>query len=190
MFKLYSTEISLACGDITVQHVDVVVNAANSGLLGGGGVDGAIHRAGGPGILEECKVIREEHGKCEAGNAVVTTAGTMPAKRVVHTVGPVWRGGQSGEAETLKSCYENSLELASKGGYRSIAFPAISTGVYGYPIERAARIAVKTVFDWVKKHRHFREVRFVLFSERDYEIYQEIVGEMLSSVVGSENVEN
>jgi O-acetyl-ADP-ribose deacetylase (regulator of RNase III) len=147
--------VELVQGDITEQRVDAIVNAANSSLLGGGGVDGAIHRAGGPAILEECRLL----DGCDTGDAKATTAGNLPARWVIHTVGPVWRGGAQGEPELLASCHRRSLEVACELGARTIAFPAISTGVYGYPPELAARVAVAAVRD-----HDLDFVRFVLFS--------------------------
>ena len=153
--------IELALGDITAEQVDAVVNAANSSLLGGGGVDGAIHRAGGPAILEECRLL----GGCETGDAKATTGGMLPARYVIHTVGPVWRGGDRGEPELLASCHRRSLEVARELGARSVAFPAISCGVYGYPPEQAAPVALSVG----REHGHGLElIRFVLFDPRTY----------------------
>jgi O-acetyl-ADP-ribose deacetylase len=153
--------------DITTLLVDVIVNAANRSLLGGGGVDGAIHRAAGPELLEECRTL----GGCETGNAKITRGYRLPARHVIHAVGPVWEGGQSGEPDLLASCYRRSLELAVSNGLRTIAFPGISTGVYGYPVERAARIAVSTVQAVARTTSKLDEVTFCCFSERDLEIY-------------------
>ena len=156
--------VEVVRGDITAQAVDAIVNAANSSLLGGGGVDGAIHRAGGPEILAECRLL----GGCETGDAKATTAGRLPARHVIHTVGPVWRGGSSGEPELLASCHRRSLEVARELGARTVAFPAISCGVYGYPIELAAVVAVRTV----REHAHDVDiVRFVLFGGETYEAF-------------------
>ena len=156
--------IELALGDITTQQVDAVVNAANSSLLGGGGVDGAIHRAGGPAILEECRLL----GGCETGDAKATTGGMLPARYVIHTVGPVWRGGDRGEPELLASCHRRSLEVARELGARSVAFPAISCGVYGYPPEQAAPVALSMG----REHGHGLElIRFVLFDPRTYAVF-------------------
>jgi len=152
--------------------VDAIVNAANSGLLGGGGVDGAIHNAGGPAILEECRAIRERQGTLPAGEAVITSGGRLAARHVIHTVGPVWRGGSHAEAETLARCYRSSLELAAARGLSSVAFPAISTGVYGYPAEEAAAVALRTVSDVLRAGSPITLVRCVLFSERHLEIYR------------------
>jgi len=158
--------IKIKWGDITKEDVDVIVNAANTSLLGGGGVDGAIHRVGGPSILEECKKI----GGCKTGDAVITNAGNLNAKKVIHTAGPVWHGGKHGEKEFLKSAYRNSFLLAKKEGLKTIAFPAISTGAYGYPLREATSIA----FNEAKKFlKDFEEIRFICFSERDYKIYLE-----------------
>jgi O-acetyl-ADP-ribose deacetylase (regulator of RNase III) len=165
-------ELTLVQGDITRQRVDAIANAANQGLVGGGGVDGAIHRAGGPSIMAECDHIRRERGGCPTGTAVITTAGDLPAKAVIHTAGPRWRGGNRGEAELLASCYRNCLDLAERSGHRTIAFPSISTGIYGYPIEEAARVAIATVGGRLTvAPGRFDEVRFVLFSPRDLAVY-------------------
>jgi O-acetyl-ADP-ribose deacetylase (regulator of RNase III) len=165
-------ELTLVQGDITRQRVDAIANAANEGLVGGGGVDGAIHRAGGPSVMAECDRIRRERGGCPTGTAVVTTAGDLPAKVVIHTAGPRWRGGTRGEPELLASCYRSCLDQAEKGGYRTIAFPSISTGIYGYPIEEAARVAIATVGRRLTAvPGRFDEVRFVLFSPRDLAVY-------------------
>jgi O-acetyl-ADP-ribose deacetylase len=147
------------------------VNAANSSLQGGGGVDGAIHRAGGPEILEDCQRIRAARGPLPAGEAVVTTAGRLPCRRVIHTVGPVWRGGDAGEPATLARCYRNSLALAAAEGLTSVAFPSISTGAYGYPVADAAAVALRAVRDALADGTYGGVVRFVLFSETDLEAY-------------------
>ncbi|HEX6309901.1 MAG TPA: O-acetyl-ADP-ribose deacetylase [Longimicrobiales bacterium] len=174
--EIAGTRLLLLRGDITEQDVDAVVNAANSSLLGGGGVDGAIHRRGGPAILDECRVIRRTRypDGMPAGHAVATTAGALPARRVVHTVGPIWQGGRSGEADVLASAYRSSLAVAAADGLHSIAFPSISTGAYGYPVESAAVVALSTVRDWLLEHRGsgIRDVRFVLFSESDLDAYR------------------
>ena len=167
-----TTKLVLVQGDITKQAVDAVVNAANSSLMGGGGVDGAIHRAGGPAILEECKKIVREIGRLDPGKAVITTGGNLPARHVIHTVGPVWRGGTRGEAETLAGAYRESLRLAERHGLRTVAFPSISTGAYGYPIDEAARVALTAVADHLKAGSPLEEVRFVLFSARDLDAYR------------------
>jgi len=166
------SRVELAQGDITREMVDAIVNAANSGLLGGGGVDGAIHNAGGPAILEECRAIRERQGTLPAGEAVITSGGRLAARHVIHTVGPVWRGGSHAEAETLARCYRSSLDLAAGRGLSSVAFPAISTGVYGYPAEEAAAVALRTVSDVLRAGSPITLVRCVLFSERHLEIYR------------------
>jgi O-acetyl-ADP-ribose deacetylase (regulator of RNase III) len=161
-------------GDITDEEVDVIVNAANSGLAGGGGVDGAIHRAGGPAIMEACREIRAQRGHppCPPGEAVLTTAGKLKARHVVHTVGPIYDRGLDGEPETLASCYRNSLALAVENGARTIAFPSISTGAYGYPISLAAKVAVETVRAFGEANPgKLDEVRFIVFSSSDLNVY-------------------
>lgn len=164
-------KITLVRGDITKETVDAIVNAANTGLVGGGGVDGAIHRAAGPTLDQECRRIREKQGGCPTGEAVITGAGKLKAKYVIHTPGPVWNGGGDREPELLANCYRNSLRLAEQHGCRSIAFPSISTGVYGYPIEKAVQVVFDTVLAYMATA--LEEVRFVLFSEPDYKVYCE-----------------
>lgn len=171
------TKILLVQGDITTQDTDAIVNAANSTLLGGSGVDGAIHKAGGPKILEECKIIRSKQGGCPTGEAVITTAGDMPSSYVIHTVGPIWKRGNSEQRQLLANAYRNSLELARKNNIGSVSFPSISTGVYGYPIEEASIIALKTVKAALDK-LNFEEIRFILFSEKDYHIYLKFIKEV------------
>ena len=166
--------LKLLQGDITREDVDAIVNAANKSLLGGGGVDGAIHRAAGPELLAECKTL----GGCETGQAEITKGYGLTARYVIHTVGPVYRGGHKGEAELLASCYQRSLELASGKGLRSIAFPAISCGVYGYPIQEASRIALRTVADYCRSHQEIQDARFVLFSEKDLQVYEQALKEL------------
>ncbi|MDY6966483.1 MAG: O-acetyl-ADP-ribose deacetylase [Halobacteriota archaeon] len=170
--EINNSRLILITGDITEQETQAIVNAANSGLLGGGGVDGAIHRAGGPKILEECKRIREEQGKCPTGEAVITSGGNLKAKYVIHTVGPIWQGGSSGEEGLLRNAYHNSLSLATKNNITSISFPSISTGAYRFPIKRAAEIALGTVIEYLQSN-DLEEVRFVLFSDRDFQIYRD-----------------
>jgi O-acetyl-ADP-ribose deacetylase (regulator of RNase III) len=158
------SDLQIVRGDLTTQAVDAIVNAANSSLLGGGGVDGAIHRAGGPAILAECRLL----GGCATGDAKATTGGDLPARYVIHTVGPVWHGGGAGEPELLASCHRRSLDVARELGARSVAFPAISCGVYGYPAERAAGVAIAAV----RAHDHDIDlVRFVLFGDDTYEAF-------------------
>jgi O-acetyl-ADP-ribose deacetylase len=153
--------VALTQGDITTQRADAIVNAANSSLLGGGGVDGAIHRAGGPRILEECRRL----GGCRTGDAKATTAGDLPARFVIHAVGPVWQGGDQGEEELLASCHRRSLELAAELGCRTVAFPAISTGIYRFPVERAAAVALRTTAQELHARPELERVTFVLFSD-------------------------
>ncbi len=166
--------LGLIQGDITRQGVDAIVNAANSGLMGGGGVDGAIHRAGGPAILEECRQIISRIGRLSAGKAVITTGGNLEAKYVIHTVGPVWHGGSRGESELLASAYGESLKLAAEHQLKTVAFPSISTGAYGYPVAEAARVALTTVMDFLRNETTSLEnVLFVLYDFNTYGIYTE-----------------
>lgn len=173
--RIGSAQVRLMRGDVTAQAVDAIVNAANSSLMGGGGVDGAIHRNGGPAILDECRRIRSTShpNGLPAGAAVATTAGALPARAVIHTVGPRWAGGGRGEAKLLSRAYRSSLDVARENGYRSVAFPSISTGAYGYPVERAAGVALRTVVDYLEEHDGaFDQIRFVLFSEDDLRTYE------------------
>ena len=164
---MISERVTVVEGDITKQKVDAIVNAANSTLLGGGGVDGAIHRAAGPRLVEECRTL----GGCPTGEAKITKGYNLPAKWVIHTVGPVWHGGARREDELLASCYRTSLELAVEMGIRTIAFPAISTGVYGFPLERATAIAVSEVRSFLEKNPSLEKMVFVCFDEYTYECY-------------------
>lgn len=178
--------IELARGDITEQPVDAIVNAANSRLAGGGGVDGAIHRAGGPEIMVECRRI----GGCPTGSAVLTRGGCLKARFVIHAVGPIWHGGGSGEASLLASAYRTCLEIARDRELRSIAFPSISTGAYGYPVEAAARIALTTTRDFLAAHAGtIDRVRFVVFSQSDLEVYERaaaaVANESAAGEIGS-----
>jgi len=165
------TRLSLIRGDITKQETDAIVNAANSSLMGGGGVDGAIHRAGGPAILEECKKIRSERGTLPTGQAVITTGGNLKARHVIHTVGPIWHGGKSGEPGLLASAYRESLKLAVENRLSSVSFPSISTGAYGYPVDMAAKVALEAVISFLKEDASLAEVVFVLFDANTYETY-------------------
>ena len=168
--------LELVEGDITQQETEGIVNAANTSLLGGGGVDGAIHRAGGPAILAEC----EQLGGCETGDAKLTTGGNLPAKYVIHTVGPVWHGGSRGEPELLASCHRRSLEVAAEHGLTSLAFPAISTGAYSYPVEQAAHVALKTVIAHLRDRRDFESVRFVLSGKAAYEAFEKALQQLMA----------
>jgi len=171
-------KLAIIQGDITRQAADAIVNAANSGLMGGGGVDGAIHRAGGPAILEECKQIVARQGRLPTGKAVITTGGNLPAKHVIHTVGPVWHGGNKGEAALLESAYRESLKLASEQRLASVAFPSISTGVYGYPVAEAAKVAIKTAVSFLSRQvTSVKEVVFVLFDPATYQAYSSALEE-------------
>ena len=167
--KIEKSILSLFQGDITQEETDAIVNAANSRLAGGAGVDGAIHEAGGPSIMADCRKI----GGCPTGQAVITTGGHLKARYVIHTVGPVYQGGARGEAALLKSAYLESLKLASAKGLKSVSFPAISTGVYAYPVHEAAHIALKTAMDYLKEHSDIELVRFVLFGQKMFDIFSE-----------------
>jgi len=167
--------IEIIQGDITKQKVDAIVNAANSSLMGGGGVDGAIHRSGGPAILEECRKIIARQGICPTGGAVITTGGNLPARFVIHTVGPVWAGGNRNEPEKLANCYRNSLTLAVEKNLRTIAFPNISTGIYGYPKELAAQVAMSTTLEFLKTDSLIIKVHFVCFDEENFNLYRSLV---------------
>jgi O-acetyl-ADP-ribose deacetylase (regulator of RNase III) len=181
--NLNGKDLVLTVGDITEQKVDAIVNAANSSLMGGGGVDGAIHRAGGPKIIEECKAYVAAHGRLPTGEAMITTGGNLPARHVIHTVGPIYSekadsrkpclpaGRQTAE---LRNCYINSLKLAAEKGLKTIAFPSISTGAYRYPLAEAAPIALKAVKDFLKENSSIKEVRFVLFNNETYEAYAKL----------------
>ncbi|NOZ68444.1 MAG: O-acetyl-ADP-ribose deacetylase [Deferribacteres bacterium] len=173
--KINKGILSLVEGDITKQDTDAIVNAANKSLRGGGGVDGAIHRAGGPKILEECIKI----GGCETGEAVITTGGNLRAKYVIHTVGPVYRDGLHGEPRLLENAYRNCLKLAATKGIKSIAFPSISTGAYGYPLEEAAEIALKTAINCLKEDTGIELIRFVLFGQNALSVYEKKLKELI-----------
>ena len=177
---LNNTKLSIVQGDITKQTTDAIVNAANPSLMGGGGVDGAIHRAGGPAILQECKRIVAKQGRLATGKAVISTGGNLKAKYVIHTVGPIWHGGTGNEAELLESAYYECLKLATDCELSSISFPSISTGAYGYPVAEAARIAIRTVVSFLKEQAtSIKEVVFVLFDSRTYGTYCSALQEIL-----------
>jgi len=174
--RIKDTDIILLLGDITEIEVDAIVNAANSSLLGGGGVDGAIHRKGGDRILQECRDIRARQGRCKTGEAVYTTAGLLPAQYVIHTVGPVWNGGNKDECALLADCYRNSLLLADKLNAKTIAFPNISTGIYHFPKKEASLIALDTVKSYFKdKNSNINKVFFVCFDKENYDLYQAMI---------------
>ena len=173
--RINHARLELVQGDITRQDTDAIVNAANPSLLGGGGVDGAIHRAGGPEILEECRRL----GGCPPGEARLTTAGRLKARYVIHAVGPVYYGGQAGEPEKLASAYRHSLQLASQHGLRSVAFPSISTGAYGYPVEKAAPIALRTVIEYLRQHPEIELVRFVLYDTPTFAVYERALRDLV-----------
>ena len=171
-------KVSVMEGDVTRQKTDAIVNAANSGLMGGGGVDGAIHRAGGPAILDECKEIVARQGRLPTGKAVITSGGNLPAKYVIHTVGPVWHGGNSGEPELLASAYRESLKLAAENNLSSVSFPSISTGVYGYPVDKAARVAIETIMRFLEEGSGpLKEVVIVAFDANTFRAYSEALKE-------------
>ncbi|NFV11495.1 ADP-ribose-binding protein [Clostridium sporogenes] len=171
----YINKIKILKGDITKENVDAIVNAANSSLLGGGGVDGAIHRVGGNKILEECKDIVSKIGSLKTGEAVITSGGNLKVKYVIHTVGPIWHGGDSNEENLLSNAYKNSLKLAAEKNIKTIAFPNISTGVYRYPKDEAAKIAYNSVKESLIKYENIEEVRFVCFDEYNYKLYQDLL---------------
>lgn len=177
-YNIGQARLSITQGDITRQATDAIVNAANSSLMGGGGVDGAIHRAGGPAILEECKQIVAKQGRLPTGQAVITTAGNMKARHVIHTVGPIWHNGAHQEAALLASAYRESLKLAAEKNLKSVSFPSISTGAYGYPIDLASRIALRTAIDFLSKPSSIKEVVFVLYGEDNYKAYKEALHEV------------
>lgn len=189
--RIGNTTIGLIRGDLTLFKADALVNAANSTLLGGGGVDGALHRAGGPSILAECRSIVDRIGSLPPGEAVSTTAGKLKAKRLIHTVGPIWRGGKTGEEQTLANAYRSSLALAQKEGLRTIGFPSISTGVYGYPVDRAATTAIGAVAAFVAENPGaFDEITFVLFSDADLETYRSAIRDYLKVFGNSQLIES
>jgi O-acetyl-ADP-ribose deacetylase len=167
--------------DITKEDTDAIVNAANSSLMGGGGVDGAIHRHGGPAIVEECKLIVGKMGRLPAGQAVITTAGRLPAKYVIHTVGPIYRDGSRGESKTLANCYREAIRVAEEHGLRSLAFPSISTGAYGYPVQDAAKVAVTAVVEGLNSASSITMVRFVLFDDATLKAYTSVAEKLLGA---------
>jgi O-acetyl-ADP-ribose deacetylase len=168
-------KITLIKGDITKIQADAIVNAANSSLLGGGGVDGAIHRAGGSAILDDCRKIVARQGGCKTGEAVITTAGLLPATYIIHTVGPVWNGGHKNEAEKLANCYINSLTIATENDVKTIVFPNISTGIYHFPKDKACQIAIETVSSFLEKNDSIEMVIFVCFDDENYELYEKML---------------
>ena len=178
--QIHKSVLQIVQGDITRQETAAIVNAANSSLLGGGGVDGAIHRAGGPAILAECTQIVAKQGRLPTGEAVITTAGKLPAKYVIHTVGPVYHNGSTGEPELLANAYRNSLKLAAANNLISISFPSISTGAFGYPVAAAAAIALQTVLDFLHENEAIQLVRFVLFDDRTFAVYQNKLNHILA----------
>jgi O-acetyl-ADP-ribose deacetylase (regulator of RNase III) len=181
--KIGKTTISIMQGDITEQETDAIVNAANSSLMGGGGVDGAIHKKGGYKILDECKKIRETEYKdgLPTSKAVITNGGSLKADYVIHTVGPIWKGGNHREEKFLRDAYQNSLEIAIDKGIKKISFPSISTGAYGFPITKASKIAINAVKDYLEKNVNLEKAVFVLFSEEDFTIYRKVMREILKN---------
>lgn len=178
--RINQTKLSIIQGNITNQATDAIVNAANPGLMGGGGVDGAIHRAGGPAILGECKQIVAKKGRLPTGKAVITTGGNLAARYVIHTVGPIWQGGNKGEASLLESAYKESLKLAAEYNLTSVSFPSISTGAYGYPVAEAAKVAVRAVVSFLREQvTSVKEVVFVLFDSGTYEAYSLALEEVI-----------
>ncbi|MFC1989636.1 O-acetyl-ADP-ribose deacetylase [Chloroflexota bacterium] len=178
--NINQSKLFIVQGDITRQATDAIVNAANSSLMGGGGVDGAIHRAGGPAILAECKQIVTRQGRLPAGQAVITTGGNLKARHVIHTVGPIWQGGSKGEPELLASAYRESLKVAAENDLSSISFPSISTGAYGYPVAEAAKLAIKTVASFLKEQStSVKEVVFVLFDSATFGSYSSALKEVV-----------
>ncbi len=177
--RINQTKLAIIQGDITKQATEAIANAANSSLMGGGGVDGAIHRAGGPAILEECKQIVSRQGRLPTGKAVMTTGGNLKARFVIHTVGPVWHGGNRGEPELLASAYRESLKVAAENNLSSISFPSISTGAYGYPVAEAAKVAINTVVSFLKEGvTSIKQVIFVLFDSTTFQNYASALNEM------------
>ena len=181
MMNIFTNRIFLLQGDITKMEVDAIVNAANSSLMGGGGVDGAVHRAGGPAILEECREIVARQGRCQTGQAVITTGGNLPAKFVIHTVGPVWQGGNNNEVKLLESAYLNSLRLALEKGIETIAFPNISAGIYGFPKHKAAEVAIDTVTQFLLGSDQVTKVYFVCFDHDNYQLYNQLLKVFIES---------
>jgi O-acetyl-ADP-ribose deacetylase (regulator of RNase III) len=181
-FNIGNTTLSLIQEDLTKQDTEAIVNAANPTLMGGGGVDGAIHTKGGPKILEQCREIRKNQWPegLPTGKAVITTGGNLKAHFVIHTVGPIWRNGSKGEPGLLKDAYLNSLDIAVEHGVKSIAFPSISTGAYGYPIEKAARVVLSTLIDYLTSGKPLEELRLVLFKPSDLEVYEKVILEILN----------
>jgi len=177
--SINQVKLSVVQGDITKQATDAIVNAANPSLMGGGGVDGAIHRAGGPAILEECKQIVSRQGRLPTGKAVITTGGNLKARFVIHTVGPIWHGGNKGEPELLTSAYRESLQVAAENNLSSISFPSISTGAYGYPVAEAAKVAINSVVSFLKGNvTSIKEVVFVLFDTATFQSYASVLNEI------------
>ena len=181
--KICRTTVSITQGDITEQETDAIVNAANSTLMGGGGVDDAIHRKGGHRILDECKKIREIEYKdgLPTGKAVITNGGSLKVDYVIHTVGPIWKGGNHGEKKLLRDAYQNSLKIATDKYLKTISFPSISTGAYGFPITKASKIAIKAVKDYLERNANLEKLVFVLFSEEDFTIYRKVMREILKN---------